>query len=577
MKLGLGQSARMEQRLIQSPQMIQAMQILQLSSLDLTGRIEQELMENPFLERGEATPEDGEAELAARTERVEAPEPLDPVRDTIADEFERLRAREDQVAPRRIDREGADRKAEAMANTPDRPRSLAAALLEQIALIDFSERERELAAFLIYSLDARGYLTDSLEDLADRFELDPAELELGEAPVEASGNPENDAVEIERDPAVRPAVESPSTAPADSASPGEADSKEPSADPVEVLADPRVLELENVITRIRRATHPGLFARDLRECLLLQLEFARVEELLVYRLVDAHLEDITKNRLPHIARATDSDIESIKEAIEELRELDPSPGREYGDELAATLTPDLMVEEVGGDLQIRLAREDSFGLQVSPSSGLLLADLDRAAEEAKRERPAGEPEPDPDAMRPTAAQDEEHLDDAEVAKRWARRKLESARWLIEAVEQRRNTMLRIAGAVFRHQRAFVEQGPKGLLPLRMQEIADETHVHISTVSRAVAGKYVQTPRGIFPLKYFFTSGTTDSSGEAQSQVSIQQRLAELIESEDKKKPLSDDQLAAELARRDGIKIARRTVTKYRKALGLPSSTQRKEF
>ena len=591
MKLGLGQSARMEQRLIQSPQMIQAMQILQLSSLDLTGRIEQELMENPFLERDEGAGEESEGEAAPRAERGETTEVVDPVRDTIADEFERLRARDDQPIPRRVDREGADRKAEAMANTPDRPRSLASALLQEIALIDFSDRQRELAEFLIYSLDSRGYLTDPLPELADRFELDPGQ-------VPAIETTEQQPAGQAGDPSEPDSPEPGSALALDETDPRPPSESEPSAAsegaPLEPAPDPRVAELEHVIGRIRQATHPGLFAGDLRECLLLQLESSGVEDLLVYRLVDAHLEDITKNRLPHIARATESDIEEIKNAIDALRELDPSPGREYGDEMAATLTPDLVVEEISGDIHVRLAREDSFGLQVSPRTSLLLADLDRAAEQAKQDKSAGEGELDggtpeanephvngipapPEVEQPTAAEDEEHLDDAEVAKRWARRKLEAARWLIDAVAQRRGTMLRIAGAVFRHQRAFIEEGPKGLLPLRMQEIADETHVHISTVSRAVAGKYVQTPRGIFPLKYFFTSGTTDSSGEAQSQVSIQQRLAELIESEDKKKPLSDDQLAAELAKRDGIKIARRTVTKYRKALGAPSSTQRREF
>jgi RNA polymerase sigma-54 factor len=135
----------------------------------------------------------------------------------------------------------------------------------------------------------------------------------------------------------------------------------------------------------------------------------------------------------------------------------------------------------------------------------------------------------------------------------------------------------VAEAIFRHQRGFLERGVKALAPLRMQDVADETHVHISTVSRAVAGKYAQTPRGIHPLKFFFNSGTTDSAGRATSQVSIQQRLKDLVDSENPAEPLSDDQLAALLEERHGVKIARRTVTKYRKALDIPSSSQRKQF
>ena len=615
MKLGLGQSARMEQRLVQSPQMIQAMQILQLSHLDLTARVEQELMENPFLEREEGsaeTPEEGAGDEGAGRERAgaEAGDGEPSLRDTIADEFERMRANEELGFRRRLDREASDRKAEAMANTPDRPRSLAAALIEEIALIDFDEHERDLAEFLIYSLDGRGFLTDSLEELADRIE--PG---LFAAPVDAPST-------LDEQPEA-PDAETPLAAPDTSAgqpslapevverTSDEVTSEEVTADPQPAEPDvdgserdvestpeppvsPRVRQLEHIVSRIRAATHPGLFAHDLRDCLLLQLDAAGEEDVLVYQLVDEHLEDITKNRLPHIAKSTGRDIEDIKLAIETLRELDPSPGREYGDELAATLNPDLIVEEYGAELGargepeviVRLARERALGLQVSPGSPELLAGLDRAAQEARgrdeaeaEQAPNGhvQPETEPSPPESEAARDEEHLDDAEAARRWARRKLESARWLIDAVEQRRSTMLRIAEAVFRHQRRFLAEGPKGLQPLRMQEIADETGVHISTVSRAVAGKYVQTPRGIFPLKYFFTSGTTDESGGKQSQVSIQQRLAELIEAEDKQNPLSDDQLAAELAKRDGIKIARRTVTKYRKALSIPSSSQRKQF
>ena len=140
-----------------------------------------------------------------------------------------------------------------------------------------------------------------------------------------------------------------------------------------------------------------------------------------------------------------------------------------------------------------------------------------------------------------------------------------------------STLQRISDVIFRRQRDFLDKGIGALHPLRMQEVADEVGVHISTVSRAVSGKYAQTPRGIFPLKFFFTGGTQKSTGEVASQVSIKQRIAELVDQEDPKSPLSDEELAARLAELDNVKIARRTVTKYRKALSIPTSSQRRQF
>ena len=160
---------------------------------------------------------------------------------------------------------------------------------------------------------------------------------------------------------------------------------------------------------------------------------------------------------------------------------------------------------------------------------------------------------------------------------WVKKRLEAARWFIEAIHQRQSTLQKIAEAIFTRQRGFLERGVSGFKPLRMQEVADEVGVHISTVSRAVSGKYAQTPRGIYPLKYFFTGGTQKSSGEVASQVSIKQRIADLVAQEEPSRPLSDEELAALLEEKDNVRIARRTVTKYRKALNIPSSNQRKQF
>jgi RNA polymerase sigma-54 factor len=493
MKLGLHQSTRLEQRLIQSPQMIQAMQILQLSGLDLMERVEQELSENPFLEQVEnEAREEEEAPGGPGTDRREAPRDERKERNGVENMLEVLERYERDFGDgsrRPRSQEDGDRKLEAMQNTPDAPKSLAEALREPLVFLEMDERGREIAEYLIDTLDHRGYLSSSLEEVA--------------AALNAS------------------------------------DSR---------LTGVTVEELEATLAELRRVIHPALGARDLRECLLLQLDAgaldaAHADVALVRQLVSEHLEDITTNRLPRIAKATGHTIDEVKHGLEALRTLDPTPVADYEDAQAAVILPDVVVEEIDGDWEVRLPRQRAPELRLSPHYRQILS-------QARAEGPA---------------------------KDWVKKRLESARWFIDALQQRQSTLQKIAGKLFEHQRGFLEKGVRGLQPLRMQEIADEVGVHISTVSRAVAGKYAQTPRGTYPLKYFFTSGTPRESGGIASQASIKQRIAELVRNEDSSSPLSDDQLAALLEKRDRIKIARRTVTKYRKALAIPSSSQRKTF
>jgi RNA polymerase sigma-54 factor len=491
-KLGLSQSARLEQRLVQSPQMIQAMQILQLPAVDLQERIQQELVENPFLEvvdpdaaeKAENKPE-GEPEVeskaaAAETAGVEG----------MLDELERYeRDFSDGWRPSHSGGEDGDKKLEAMANTPDLEKSLADDLMEELAFLELDERRRRIAEYILYSLDERGYLSTSLEDMARECS--------------------------------RPAR------------PTDAVPEEP------VTVD----EIRAMLTELRHISHPAIGARDLRECLLLQIDALGLEQPLLHTLVSNHLEDLQQNRLPRIAKATGRSIEALKHAIEMLKTLDPHPGAGYGEARATVITPDVVVEEIDGDYEVRLDRQRTPELTLSP-----------AYREFLRQAQKG------DGVR-----------------EWVKKRLESARWFIDAVQQRQSTLQRIANSIFTHQRGFLEKGVSGFRPLRMQEVADEVGVHISTVSRAVSGKYAQTPRGIFPLKYFFTGGTQTGTGEVASQVSIKQRIADLVSEEEPTRPLSDEELAALLEEKDNVRIARRTVTKYRKALAIPSSNQRKRF
>jgi RNA polymerase sigma-54 factor len=303
-------------------------------------------------------------------------------------------------------------------------------------------------------------------------------------------------------------------------------------------------ELASILADIRTISHPALGARDLKECLILQLEALGYEpDGLLTKIVNEHLDDVRENRLPRIAKATGQTLEEIKEALDALKTLEPNPGAGFGEARADVIVPDVIVEEVDGEYEVRLERSTTPRVRLSNAYREYLKNAKKG-----------------DGVR-----------------EWVKTRIENAKWFLDALQQRQSTLERIANVIFTRQRAFLDRGVQGLKPLRMQEVADEVHVHISTVSRAVSGKYAQTPRGIFPLKFFFIGGTQSESGEVQSQTSIKQRIAELIAAEDAKNPLSDEDLAAQLEEKDHVKIARRTVTKYRKALSIPSSSQRKQF
>ncbi|MEM8710426.1 MAG: RNA polymerase factor sigma-54 [Planctomycetota bacterium] len=520
----------MEQRLIQSPQMIQAMQILQLPLLDLSERIDQELLENPFLEvieperDGDDRP-DGDTGAESGT---------DSGADNMLDLFERIdRDFGDGSRTRAASGgEDGDRKYEAMMNTPETAATFAQAVLAQISTLDLSTREQTVLEYVVWSLDERGYLTETPATLAAELTLEVQRT------LAAAANTAPVAAVID---------DSDETTNAGGAAIAPEEDAELAPDEMVVTED----EVRDALERLREAVHPGLGALDLRECLLLQLPAAGLWTPLMRQLVQEHLDDIRANRLPQIAKATGQHIEDVKASIELLQRLDPSPGSGFGDATAEVIHPEVIVEldeeaEEGEDVIVKLDRERTPELRMAPM--YQTQDYRKKLKEGSKEE-----------------------------REWVKKRLEAASWFIDALLQRQSTLERIANALFRRQKAFLKRGEEALKPLRMQEIADEVGVHISTVSRAVAGKYAQTPRGIFSLKFFFVGGTTKTTGEETSQISIKERIKKIVAAEDVRKPLSDEGIAKALEEQDGIKIARRTVTKYRKALEIPSSTQRRQY
>lgn len=312
----------------------------------------------------------------------------------------------------------------------------------------------------------------------------------------------------------------------------------------ELFAEERLDAAEHALELVRGCDPAGIGARDLRDCLLLQLARQPGDNAFEMMLVRDHLEDVLKNRLPVIAQKTGAEIERIKEGVEVISHLDPKPGLPFARADNAYVVPDVVLErDERGEWVVSIPDNRVPKVRLSDAYAQL---YDAPATEAKD-------------------------------KAYLKEKLSSARFLIDAIAQRRRTLLRIVTEIIKHQSAFLDQGVEQLRPLMRQDIADKIGMHVATVSRAVKDKYIQTPAGVLPLSAFFSGGiATQDGGEAESSKSVKLRIQKLIDGEDKKNPLSDQEIADILAK-DGLDISRRTVTKYRIAEGVPSTRQRRSF
>jgi RNA polymerase sigma-54 factor len=482
MRLDTSQQMRTEMRLRMAPRMIQSMEILQLPVMALQERIEQELGENPILEDLRESPSTEPGDDDAPPSRVE-----EPVADSEPDEFGTLNSNDENwgeiydEGPRRSRAslsEQSDRKQEAMQNMASRPRSFHDDLTAQLSFFDCEPIVREIAEYIIYSLDEKGLYPHDLHDVVRELN-------------------------------------------------GRATDEQAAA----------------ALKLVQRLDPPGVGARNLRECLLLQLNPDIPGHDVLQILISQHFDDLEHNRLPLIEKRTGIPLEKIKDSLEHLRRLNLRPSGAFEVENPHYVIPDLIVESNDqGVYEVRLADQNSPQLAISRD--YLKQLRNKETDQATRD--------------------------------FIQKKIQSARWLIESIEQRRNTLLRVAKSIIEHQKDVLDRGPEFIEPLKMQQIADRVGVHVTTVSRAVDDKWIQTPRGIFPLKRFFGGGTTTAGGDEIAWDTIKQKLLEVIAKEDKLNPMSDEEIVDEMARQ-GVKVARRTVTKYRQNLLIPSSRQRKQF
>ena len=470
--------------------MIQSMEILQLPILALQERIEQEMEENPVLEMQEEDPD-----LPTETAETESPDaPSEEERELVIDEahnneedFERLL---------NLDEDWPDTFEER--TRPSRGEVEQAGQRKLDAMANMTARPQSLE--------------DYLHDQLGWFDLEPELRAVAERIIynlDANGYLQNSLEDF-------------------------------------LGADATEAQLElarEALALVQKLDPAGVGARDLRECLLLQLRPGMPFCEQLQTLISSHLGDLEHNRLPLISRKTGYSIELIQEAVGELRKLNPKPGADFHEAYVPNVTPDVFIDQTDdGGYQVRLEDGQVPTLFISPQYRRLLMNKDTPTE----------------------------------TREYIKRKLNSAQWLIDSIHQRRGTLTRVAQAIVDHQTEFLDKGPEAIEPLKMQQIADKVGVHVTTVSRAVDDKWIQTPRGIFPLKRFFVGGTVSADGEEVAWDAVRLKLQEVIDHEDKQKPLSDEHLVEELAKH-GITVARRTVTKYRKAMNIPSSRQRRDW
>jgi len=486
--LRLSQNLSMQQRM--APQLIQSLQLLQMSTLELELEIKQQMEINPLLEETLDAVEDGEeqqTEEEALTdsleEEAEVPESMDEVDwDALLDDQFDSSSYNTEVTEYDPNWE-QDREPQENRITTMPP--LVEQLYEQLTLSDLSGADVEIAEFIIGNIDDRGYLTCSAAEVAEALGISSQDVERN-------------------------------------------------------------------LRVIQGFDPPGVGARDLQECLTIQLtqrdEPGRDAAI---RVIRYHWDDLTKRRFSRITKGLAITNDDLKTAVELIEKLQPNPGITSTSDYSGLLTldteishviPDLIVEKAGEDWIVSLTDGTLPSVRVNSDYAKLLRDGARGKDEIKT---------------------------------YVSKKLGDARWLINAINQRHATMLKVANYIVRAQMDWFEKGPAHLRPMVLQDVADAVEMHVSTISRVSNGKYMQTPQGVFELKYFFDSKVQRDDGEDVSARSVKERISVLIDGEDKAKPLSDQEIA-DILGKDGLQIARRTVAKYRDQLGINSQRYRKK-
>lgn len=496
MKPRLGLDLRLSQKLIMTPQLQQAIKLLQLSRLELQQTLTQHLMENPLLEELQADAEEGDPEPEEeldqeKKEPQEAPSegassetqvPGEGNRDELGweDYFDSDRRAGDTEMP------SAQDDLPSYDQTAVKPMSLEDHLLWQLSLSSLSEADKNIGRLIIGNLDEDGYLRTPLADLA---------TDAG-APLASA---------------------------------------------------------ESVLELVQTFDPAGVAARDLRECLLIQLRFLgrvfrrrhRESEGLLEAIVTNHLPDLEKKHYGRIAKALGVAMEEVVQAVQVIEGLEPKPGRPYFASDNYVVVPDVFVVKDEGEWVAVLNDEGLPRLRISPYYKQLMAGKRDPSDSTKA-----------------------YLDD----------KLRGAQWIIRSIEQRNKTIIKVVSSIVKFQEPFFDQGVQGLRPLVLKQVAEDIGMHESTISRVTANKYLYCPQGMYELKYFFNTGLqrSDEHEDMLSSVTVREMIRKMVAEEDPRRPLKDQEIVARLLERN-IVIARRTVAKYRTEVNIPSASQRRQF
>ncbi len=544
MRTGLSQHTSMRQELRVNPRLYQAMDMLYMPMMDLQQHLKQELLSNPFLELLEPedeTPEQPDAEQ--EKEKQEKEEEMD---------WEEILLNGFEVGGTREQYEQLEYTEPVTVETKD----LIDYLREQLQMMTLSPRQMLLAEEFLGNINEEGYLAASLEEIlgsvnqlvAGHVEADDSEADsevadgeaAGKADAARSASPASASVPTASVPSASvPSGSVPSASVPSAAVPTASVASGVSANSSTPYFT--VAEVEDMLHIVQRLDPPGIGARDLRECLLIQLGEQADTESLTYRLVAEAFPDLIAHRWNDLAKRFGVEPAAVQAAADELARLDPKPGLKYSEQNDGYIIPDLIVEKIGGRYQVFLN-----------DTGMPRLRLSRSYQEIARDKKKMTPE----------------------NREFIASKMNSANWMIQAIEQRRQTMLKVMNFIVDRQREFFEKGIEYLKPLTLREVAEVINMHESTVSRVTNEKYVQTPRGVLPLKFFFSSALATASGEEASARSIRAKLQKMVSEEDSGKPLTDQQIV-HLFQEQGIQIARRTVAKYRDQLGILPARMRK--
>jgi len=482
MALEIRQQLKLSQQLVMTPQLQQAIKLLQLSRMELMDVVRTELEENPVLEEGQETPEDkvqSEEDLAAETTDETAPEALKEVEgdgDGMSDIDWKTYLESYSLGGTTADSYEDDEDRPSYENLLTRKPSLIDHLMWQLGLSPLENREREIAAEIIGNIDDDGYLQASIEEVSVRSGCDPEQV-------------------------------------------------------------------EKVLSAVQDFDPPGVASRNLQECLLKQVEQLGMTEDAVGIILRDHINDLENRRYQVIARCQQIPLDDVFSAAKFISSLDPRPGSQFGQEDVHYIIPDIFVYKISDEYVVVLNDEGLPNLRIN-------------------------------SFYRNALSGAEPLD--EKAGEYIQEKLRGALWLIKSIHQRQRTIYRVTKSIVKFQRDFFDRGVEHLKPLVLRDVAEDIEMHESTVSRVTTNKYVQTPQGLFELKYFFNSGINTTGGDSVASESVKSKIKEIITAEDTRKPFSDQKIV-EILRGQGIDIARRTVTKYREMLGVGSSTQRKRL